>query len=354
MDAIYSVVCDIGLYAEEDTLPDVVVALYKRLLVRGSFLKLETEDRRIHSDTIAPEYTEPSEEHVRSLVADVVPSGNALHFDMTYELRSGRVIWLDLDVYGNTFMGGLQVLSGGQVVISLDGHTLMMPIREAVGGHRQHLIVERHKLGHRAREKIEQARRLVLADEVELFVRTCDLIDTASRCGGINHGVVWRELGRWWPPPFRCNAVFHRDPAEFARDFVRTYLDYNKGIRIPATLPSDTELWQLELPPEISGWGGWGRAIRLPSKGNERSFYNFAPSEAKDLSQFLDSLTEEKVRQLSMLPGEDLRELLIDMFLSDAVADIAVHDFGDCGLALVTDPYSTVWTAYKYIAEKAL
>ena len=337
----------ISLHADPDKLTNMVVSVYERILARGVLneaLLLVNID-----EIVEPRYKHLDKEQLRSLTNKILPSNEALWLFFSYPLLSGRdenFSLLNMHLIGRRYVRGFRATQQGQIQLDLPIADLNTPTSvELMRRHAPTSIRAQDRPNQVSAFDSLQDERTILADHEELFLRACGLLSTKVRAGDVAHAAMF--VGNVWRSPVACSAVFHRDAVEFARDFVRIYREYREGIPMPVMLASGVDLWSLEPPEAYPHWG-----IGVPGKADVVAYTtDYRQKKHNAIIRFLESLSEVTIRKLSSLTGDDVRDLLIQMFVFGTERNIQVHDFGSSGLALTTGPRSRLWLAYKYIAD---
>lgn len=310
-----------AIWAAQD-LPQEFTALVQRLMLRSSDMQVRVHKKWYLEAEDLPDNL--SMEQMESLTRTVVDSDNAIELTVGYQLYSGRWIPLTIRFYGVGFERGHMARFNGNINISLSHKDLARPLIET--------FQERAVTG-RFRSQIAET---TMNDVDELFCRVCGVDEHGKNVTAIEHGAMYQEYG--WFSPVSCSMLYHRDVRQFAKDFVRIFAEYNKGIPAPATFDPSTDIWMLETDQDM----------RL---GRERPEYykQMEKMNSERFIQFLDSLNEQNVRTLSTMPGEEMRRYL--NMASLEIAELASYDFGAHGLMLATDPLSSIWQAFAYVAE---
>jgi hypothetical protein len=147
---------------------------------------------------------------------------------------------------------------------------------------------------------------------------------------------MYPETG--WPSPAGCSMVFHRRVGQFAADFARIHAGYRFGMSMPAM-----------LSPAFDPLGQNPQAAAAATRAPNREFYRQFSKADADIFEFLESLDHEEVRRLSALSEARITALLIAA--AREIPALQVHDFSTRGLALATNPLSSVWQAYRFVQE---
>jgi hypothetical protein len=362
----------IGLYAETNKLPDVSAALYRRLLERGTFQKATIHKGHVDHN-LEPTHTELSLENLHMLTQEIylASPNKALFVDMSYPLTSGRWLNIWVEFYGSQFVHGFYSRQYGPIRVTCSLSDLRSTTQEKLatneiptsftervawqGENEDQEVIEVLRMLHN--QSVEEER----LNAREFFFAVCGLLEnkqsktSLGHAGGIDHAAMYTDLH--YPSAVLNSGIFHRDIREYARDFVRIFLEYNRGIFLPMTLKQVPDLWNLqplELPPMLKK-GEWGVGIPAKEYYPYTTFNNFSFNNpgGNKIIKFLNGLTEEKVIVLSALSAPKIEELLYELIGSEDIPGIDVYEFGTDGMALLTTPVSSLWRAYYYILQQS-
>jgi hypothetical protein len=350
-----------GLYAEREKLPDLTAALYRRLLARGTFDRAQIHGK-YPGDPPRATFEYFSEEQLHSLVRDTLrpDSVEALHVELLYHLVNGEWLSLDIHLIGPQNIAGARVLQEGYLWVSIEENHIHRSDQELLAELGLPVVPyeELDNLGEDAIKMMFGLRREdVYKSAHELFFRVCGLSQAAQgeaneysalgQCSDFEHAVMYSDMGLG--SLVLCSAIFHRTPSEFARDLRRIYLEYNYGIYMPITLAPGADLDKTEFPSQDPKY-----ELGIPGKSDPGYFMykDHVTPGTNDLIEFLEGITEDKANKLRTLSDERIRELIAEMRATNAVPDVKVYDFGECGLMLFTKPLSSVWRVYEYIVKQ--
>jgi hypothetical protein len=315
----------IGLYSDRNLLSREIPDLGERLLAKSSIDSAYLAKRWSYN---SPQKLSGEEAIAKllSLAKSVERSDEALTMRLEYELSSHRFIPLDVCLYGNNYRGGGPARVDGYLKLIIPYNDLACSLDEV------------RKKGEAFHNTTIDLFIVMLNDVEELFFRACGIDLYKQKCSGITHAAMYLESG--WPSAVGCSTLYHKDITEFARDFVRIFVEYNFGIAIPATLPSDADLWSFSKSPDVE-----------PLRQNPRFYQQFWNEGDGALIRFLDSLDESRVRQLATLKKEKIREYF--MQAGEDLPDLICYDLNDSGMALATLPMASIWQAYEFVAHRS-
>ena len=345
--------------------PIVVEHIVHRMLKASKLLEVtQYENWDFGKETKFP--VNMSSEAWLLLLSQILASADRLVAELHYICATQRLLPISLIIYGEKFSSGNRVKNHGYCRPVFDSDDLYQPVwgflKEAGVTGDLFQIEHWHELDATLRKQVQTILDKLSTDEEELFLRVCGLFDTASGCSDIEHASIYEE-GRWQSPVV-SSAVFHRDTAQFGQDFIRIWLEYKFGINTMDTYALGLDPWLLK--PSTQKQLDNATILRISD-----GYLPYDLTGSDDIAQFLDSLTEQKVRRLAMLSGETIRSILLQMAAEQSSLNdrpeshISIRDFGKCGLSLLTLPkrsslqakspmVSSVWPAYKYIANCVL
>ena len=349
-----SLYLNVTVHAPQEQMPDLAETLFDQLLKHGRLFHYmihtgyQDEERYFQSKSARTELYF-SKEQLHAIAREILlsDSNKALWIEMNYDLVTGFSFPIDMLICGSLYSGGDLALLEGPIMLTVEYEGMSRSLSEIYA--EQHgNFASNQDLSNASERTLQQLRERfhgeVTENVSELFFLACGVEKSDGRCGDFEHGAVGG--GVIASSPAFHSAIFHKDPSEFARDFIRIYLEYHVGIAMPMTLGRDVDLWKLE-PPKRSGRQG----TLAPGKADTSRYQSYLSHETRSALRFLEDLTRSKVDELSRLAGDELRIALRQMNRRHDTPPIEVHDFGECGLALITNPREALWPAYKYISD---
>ena len=210
-------------------------------MARGYFQRATVYEKYFDHNA-EPTYEYFSAEQLHSLAHDIflTNSDKALRVEVAHLLTSGRRLFLRLWFYGTKFSQSVRVNAYGPILIECDRSDLRSSIRDKLEENGILAPFER-SLHDIDEEQLELLHKQIDEDEHrnarELFYTVCaltkDMQSSASSAfaDSIGHAFSWTNSG--YTSIMLNSGIFHREVGEFARDFVRIYLEYNRGITCP-------------------------------------------------------------------------------------------------------------------------
>ena len=168
------------------------------------------------------------------------------------------------------------------------------------------------------------------------------------KCVGLgsdnNSNICYATLGLdiYSLTPFACSMVFHREINNFALDYNRLYRQYYQDFTMEEMLRN--------LPNVDPSCVNRNYITRRINRINiiKKAYSDVTSNVDIGLLQFIQSLTIERSLYYSNMSKEFIRHTLTNLPLSLCVN---TYDFGDNGIMLSSDPLTSVWRAYQYLAE---
>lgn len=337
------------IWAHSGQARDVYMDLVQRMLERGTAHTVNVDERRVGKTHETQLDVTPTPDVMRALLSSTIHEYGELVVRVAYRTRSAGVVPTAMTIFGDKSLSGSPDM--GTFAVTTDLSSLMEPFWAARGDRRFTIeqaekVLEDVSFGAQLVE-LRHGMEIVSRDMEEMFLRTCDLLSDVDT-GVIKHGAVY--VSNLWASPLTSCMTYHRDAAEFARDFARIYL-HARNFNIMSDLTFQRkalDIWLLEI--EFA-------ANPTPSIGDQDylvGVYHPSPApKAKDapvlkLRHQLDRAHAEKLTSLS---ASEIRPLL-----AQAVEEIPytwMNDFGDRGIVIGTRPISNFRNLYPRIAELA-
>lgn len=342
-------IISIGIHAEQEQASQLYTASLRRLsrgtsisraMLQGWVSKKELGRKPATSITagnyVFTEEEIPLEEQVFHEVVREVPfSKKSLEATVLYPLASGEEVPLSLFLYGKEYESGSLCTENGYIRLMVSMNDVDRPIKNWYNNSNYKNFVREDLYADTA---FVQLARKVTEDWDSLFLRICGIDDSDVP---VDHAAMYLENG--WPSPECCSMIFHRNKAEFFKDFLRIYRFYFVGKQhMPSLLSPSRDLYLESDSDPITG-----------NKEDKTKYYKQFDHEDKELICFLESLDVQGVHKLASLSVIEVKTALD---IAGEWADknslensIKYIDFGENGAAVLGTPASSVWRFYEFL-----
>lgn len=323
-----SVTVSISIYVEPGSVSNSFHALLKRLQSSAVIKKVRVHEKNFD---VGVQPLHSWHEKLNPLIETIPTSNKMLELRIDYKLSSGEVAGMDLVLRGCSYERGFELSVNGPISLL---------ISESQVNHQLENILE-HPNEKVFAEHITSRSVTALKDWEEIFFRVSGVDELYTIGFGAQHVAMYLESG--WPSPVCCAMLYHHDIREFARDFIRIYREYNFGDEMPKMLSNEFDLDRIDLSAQY----------KSQAKRSERLYYKqFDDPNGGSLLDFLKKLDLDNARKLAELPENRIRELLL--YASKHVRGVNYKDISSQGGALISEPFSSVWPIYCYIADMSI
>lgn len=267
----------------------------------------------------------------QALCQEIIASENQLSCSgIPFSLSWGQSIGLEARLIGSKHRSGTSMRVSGRYFVIWDAEDFAAPD--------YHVLPRDYEVSvDYADESLELQERPhpVLQFDFTDLRRLVTLMVGAQKAPAVQHLAM--QSGGGWVMPMGWSVAYHREVAEFGRDYYRMFANIH---------------WETEITDTFE-------ATALKHVGKVRSrltrdnlfFDNYVEDDESQILEFAGSLTWERVQRLMATPDETMRELIHRVAAEQFNTEVV--DFGSDGMVLMVPPLSLLWKAYWRIADWA-
>ncbi|WP_187293912.1 hypothetical protein [Gloeobacter kilaueensis] len=275
------------------------------------------------------------------ILQDTIGSDKKVAVWLNYETIAKTYYGLNATHCGRWFRSGFEFLDRGRVFASSISITDLVEARKNA--------IEPYILQELEVPLDVDEEASFMLDEAffEFFLRASGLTEKEEPL--FKHAAFFPE--GTWPVITEGNLVYHKDINQFSADFARLYADYYWGIYLYPALEEDMDIWNLTAEQKERLTNNHGRKPES-IKDRYKRVRKYLSSRAHEIEDFMESISEDQMRELSQMPGSQMVDLL-----KQAVKEypyIQSFDFGKRGMMFSGGPLYTLWPIYHRAAQIAL
>ncbi len=336
-----SITLSISLHTKAERVPSAFIALIDRVADDSSIVEMDITAESIGSPRGCDARIGTQE--FSSIVDSVAVSDEMLHVGTAHTLPSGNDVYVSCELKGTQYMRGSRWAQNGAVTcwFSYGQMTRVMEeVRSQIG---RSVPASGEGIGYADMLSAAATGEVVVSDCEALFLACTGVVDNRVVADAFDSSLLY--LDEWTPGP-GCAMRFHRNAADFARDFPRMYALFHFQCAVPDLCRLSGKVAEYEaLPPHpyrpsLKEWCDPVDAAQRPR------FYR--ANWAREL-QFYATLTRDAADRLVSLPESTVREQLKHFAETDLTVTFCEIDGG---VALTEEPLSTVLPVYEYLLRK--